>query len=265
MTAPRGLLRRQALLGGLCGLTLGVGLWPCAAHATAPLSLCGNAPPPPYPGVDQWPTVQSWLLEGRDDGPQPDCTGLPSRDVEMLVRVTGSWRAPGTLDDRLARLGAVSTQTGMSYWSFTDRRRQVLIRESQAVSSLAQRQRRGDFSPAELRSGAECVFVQTDNRTSTPVPYGMQLLKATPQAFTVRVESLGDIRMLGLLLVAEHEMQWLLTVERLGHGHWGYRSLLGLSRLRLGGNEQHRLSNLSRSLAVFDFLTGRQTEVERYR
>ena len=54
-------------------------------------------------------------------------------------------------------------------------------------------------------------------------------------------------------------------IERLGSGRWGYRSLLAQRRLRLGRNEQHRLSNLARSVAMFDLRAGRQTEIEAYR
>lgn len=262
-TPPARITRRPLLLAGLCNLA-GVAL-PRPAHAASPVPLCGDSPPPACPGADQPPLVHSWLLNGHRDGPSPDCSGLRRRDVELLVRVVGSYKAPGELDRQLARQGAVSGQAGMTYWSFTDKRRQVLIRESFAVDSLANPQRRADFSLAELRSGAECVFLQTDNRAGKPVPYGLTLLQATPQAFTVRIENLVDIRMMGLLLVAAREMQWVATLDRQGPGLWGWRSLLGLQRLRLGRDEQHRLSNLARCVAYFDQMAGRFTEVEQYR
>lgn len=264
-TQPARIARRPLLLAGLCGLA-GAGVARHqAALAAAAMPLCGDSPPPACPGPDQPPLVHSWLLEGRRDGPSPDCSGLRSRDVKLLVRVVGSYKAPGELDQQLARLGAVSGQTGMTYWSFTDKRRQVLIRESFAIYSLANHQRRADFSVAELRSGAECVFLQTDNRSGKPVPYGLTLLHATPQAFTLRIENLADIRMVGVLLVAAREMQWVATIERQGPGLWGWRSLLGLQRLRLGRDEQHRLSNLARCVAYFDQMAGRHTELEHYR
>lgn len=262
---PACIARRPLLLAGLCGLAGASAGLHRPAEAAPPAPLCGDGAPPAWPAADQPPLVQTWLLDGRRDGASPDCTGLRMPDVELLVRVTGSYLAPGGLDDQLARVGAVSGQTGLQYWSFTDGRRQVLIRESLAVESLANPQRRADYSAAELRRGAECVFLQTDNRSAKPVPYGMVLLKATAQAFTVRVENLGDIRMMGLLLVAPREMQWIATVERLGPGHWGYRSLMGQRRLRMGRDEQHRLSNLARCVAVFDHLAGRSSEVEHYR
>ncbi|OGB00820.1 MAG: hypothetical protein A3E25_10120 [Burkholderiales bacterium RIFCSPHIGHO2_12_FULL_69_20] len=265
MTLPAGITRRPLLLSGVWGLAAAVGALQLPASAQAAAALCGDAPPPACPGADQPPLVHTWLLDGRRDGPSPDCGGLRSRDVELLVRVVGSYRAPGEIDRQLARLGAVSAQAGMSYWSFTEQRRQVLIRESIAIDSLTNPQRRADFSVAELRSGTELVFLQTDNRSGKPVPYGLTLLQATPQAFTVRIENLADIRLLGLLVVGVREMQWVATLDRQGPGLWGWRSLLGLQRLRLGRDEQHRLSNLARCVAYFDQMAGRHTELEHYR
>lgn len=262
---PPPIARRPLVLAGLCSLAGAGVVLQRPAQAAPPALLCGDGAPPACPGADQPPLVHSWLLDGRRDGPSPDCSGLRSRDVELLVRVVGSYKAPGELDQQLARLGMVSAQAGMSYWSFTEKRRQVLIRESVAVDNLANRQRRADFSVAELRSGAECVFLQTDNRAGKPVPYGLVLLQSTPQAFTVRIENLAEIRMMGLLLVAPREMQWVATVDRQGPGLWGWRSLLGLQRLRLGRDEQHRLSNLARCVAYFDQMAGRHTEIEQYR
>ena len=93
----------------------------------------------------------------------------------------------------------------------------------------------------------------------------MAVLQATPQAFTLRIENLADIRMMGLLLVAPREMQWVVSIDRQAPGLWGWRSLLGLQRLRLGRDEQHRLSNLARCVAYFDQMAGRHTDVEPYR
>lgn len=60
-------------------------------------------------------------------------------------------------------------------------------------------------------------------------------------------------------------MQWTVALEPLGAGVWGYRSLQGIGHLGIGGAEQHRLSNLSRCVAMFDHFAGRQTDVEAYR
>ncbi len=241
--------------------------WPCSAAAgsdPAPTP-CGSAAAPAYPAHDKPAIVQSWLIDGHQDGPGPDCSTLRGRDFELLVRVTASFAAAGDLDAVLARCGAISAFKGATYWSFSDQKRLVLFREAFAVEHASATRPRADFTPAELRSGTELFFVHSDNRSSHLSPYGMRLVHATPDGFQLQIENLADMRMFGLMLVAARETQWSVQVERLGPGRWGYRSLLGQRRLRLGRAEQHRLSNLSRSVAMFDLLAGRQTEIEAHR
>lgn len=256
-------LPRRDLLAWLAALA-GTAAWPGAANAGAP-QRCGSAPPPPYPPLDKPALVQCWLDDGRQDGPPPECSGLRSREFELLVRVTASFAAPGDVNDLLTRFGAVSNLKNTQYWSFMDKKRLPLIRESHAIDRPASAQPRADFSAAELRSGAELYYAHSDNRSAAMVPYSLQLVQSSAEAFQVRIENVGDIRYLGFSLVNAHDMQWAVSVERLAPGRWGYRSLLGLRHLGMGRAEQHRLSNLSRAVGMFDLLAGRQTDIEGYR
>ena len=107
--------------------------------------------------------------------------------------------------------------------------------------------------------------MHSDNRSSKLSPYSLRLAQSTPETFQVLIENTADLRYMGLTLVASREMQWSVSIERLGPSRWGYRSLLGMRHLHLGRAEQHRLSNLARCVALFDLLTGRQTDIEQYR
>ena len=257
---------RRRLLRHLAALAVGGWLFAGGQAQSEPdTSLCGQAAPPPYPPPDKPAVVQTWLLDGRRDGPLPDCSALQGREFELLVRLTASFNGPADIDAMLARLGAVSALKAATYWSFTDRKRLPLFKEAFAVDKPDSTQPRPDFSATELRGGAEMPFVHNDNRSSKLSPYGMRLVKATPDMLQLQVENLGDMRMFGLLFVAARETRWSVTIERLGPGRWGYRSLLAQRHLRLGRNEQHRLSNLARCVAMFDLLAARQTEIEAYR
>lgn len=244
-------------VGGLGGLL--------PATARAGTELCGQAGSPPYPPYDRPPLVHSWIAGGRQDGAAPDCTGLGRRDPELLIRVVGSYVAPGDMAAQLLRLGAVSTLKGMPYWSFTDRKRQTLIQEAFAIDSPTSQRPRADFTLDELKRGDELYFVQRDNRSSALVPYGLRVLPTGPESLLLRVENVGDIKMMGLTVLAAREVQWAVTLERLGGTRYGYRSLLAVQRLRIGSADKHRLSNLARAVAMFDLLAGQQTEIEALR
>jgi hypothetical protein len=254
--------RRRALQGlAVIAGPLG-GVLPAGATE---LSMCGSTPHPAYPAHDKPALVHSWLRGGHQDGALPDCNGLRNREVELLVRVTARLTSTQDAAAMLARLGAVSSLKGMAYWSYTEKKRQMLVRESFAVDQPGSMKPRADFTTAELRSGSVLYFAQSDNRAATLVPYSLQLLSAGPERLVLRVENVGDLRYMGFKVIGAHDMQWVMALEPLGNGHWGYRSLLGLCHLGLGGAEQHRLSNLARSVAMFDHLAGRQTDIEPYR
>jgi hypothetical protein len=257
--------RRQVLQATAWLTTTGGGLAGALATSAARIRQCGSAPPPPYPAVDKPALVHCWLEDHRQDGPWPDCAGLRTRDFELMVRVTASFAAPGDVNDMLARFGAVSQLKNAQYWSFTDRKRQSLIREAYAIDAPATARPRPDFSADELRSGAELFYAHSDNRSAKMVPYSLQLVHSSAEGFQVRIENAADIRYMGFSLVDARDMQWAVSVERLAPGHWGYRSLLGLRHLGMGRAEQHRLSNLSRAVGMFDLLAGRQTDIEGYR
>lgn len=256
---------RRLLLQRLATLLGGSTVAGAAQPATDPATACGHAAPPAYPPPDKPAIVQSWLQGGRQDGPGPDCSLLRGRDFELVVRLSASFNAPGDLDSLLTRCGAITALKSATYWSYTDQKRLSLFREAYAVDAPGSAKARPDFTAAELRSGAEMGFVHSDNRSSHLAPYSMRLAAASADSFALQIENLADMRMWGLLLVAARETQWAVSIERLGGGRWGYRSLLGQRHLRMGRAEQHRLSNLARCVALFDLLAGRQTEIEAYR
>ncbi len=260
--------RRQALLnslGAVWAVCAAGAPMPSRAWGADPVPQCGKAAPPPFPPVDKPPLIQCWVSGGRQDGPLPDCSPLRLQDAVLVIRLSASYVAPGTLDDQLAHVGAVSMLKGMPYWSFTDKQRQPLIREAYAIESAESMKPRADFSVAELRRGQDVYFAHSDNRSSALVPFVMRLTQQDAQGFSMRVESLGDVKFMGLTVLAAHEIQWGVRIEHLGGNRFGYRSLLGLRRLRMGGVDRHRQSNLARAAAMFDLLSGRVTEIESYR
>ena len=255
--------RRAVLRLALAGLPL----WPAAASAWGEpaAALCGNGPAPAHPAPGQPPLLETWVAGQPTAGPAPDCQGLSMASPELLVRLTGSCQRHSTLADELQRFGQVSRLKGMPYWSFTDQKREPMIALAHAVTDAGGREARADFSLAELQGGGLLYFVHDDNRSRRAVVYRMRLLRHSDTGFVLYFDNLGELSFMGLTLLAPQELQWRVSVQALGAGVWGYQSLLALQRMRLGRASQHRLSNLSRTVAMFDLWAGRQTDVERYR
>src|SRR5258708_4327965 len=63
----------------------------------------------------------------------------------------------------LRYIGAISELTGMRYWSTTHKQWQTLILDAYALTGLPPGQRRGDFSPDEMKEGRVLYFEPADN------------------------------------------------------------------------------------------------------
>jgi len=114
-----------------------------ASHAAAqpspvgPQPPCGTAPAPSMPVVGAAPAIQIWHdgeLE-RIGWQPPSCTGwLPSSRSKLLVALAGRFRFEGTIDDLVARKGAISTLRGIKYWSATEAQWRTLVIDAAALS-----------------------------------------------------------------------------------------------------------------------------------
>jgi len=93
------------------------------------------------------------------------------------------------------------------------------------VDGPAGKQRRVDFSAAELRSGRDLYYSQTDNRSAGQVVYRMHALEARPDRIVIAVENVTSIRLLLFTLFPPGSVQSLHFLERQPDGGWGYYSL----------------------------------------
>jgi hypothetical protein len=194
------------------------------------------------------PTAAGWT--------PPACTGwrpLPSR---ALVAVAGRFRHDGGAEGLLARFGAVSSLTGVRYWSVTGGRWEGLFTDAAALSGPDPASRRPDFGAAEVASGANLHLVQDDNRSTGGVVYRMRAREAGPDRLVVETENVGPVRFLLLTLAGPGDLRAVHFLDRLGPGEWGYYGLArtGAGASPLAGGREASLAN--RAVALFRHLAG---------
>ena len=136
-----------------------------------PRAPCGGKPPfPDYAAPGASPNVKVWTSAALGlPWTSPGCTGWNAKSEGVLTAVAGAFRFAGSADDLLARFGAISTLTGLDYWSVTEGGRRTLIRDASALDGPASEHERADFSAAELKQGRDLYFTQSDNRSSGEV------------------------------------------------------------------------------------------------
>lgn len=264
---------RAALLVWLLGLA------PLAPHqpwaADGPEPPCSGAPPfPAYGAIDAAPNVGAW--SGDDPGRKsnwlpPPCTGWTSDDSNVLVALAARFHYDGGVDGLLARFGAISELTDVSYWSVSKTRWQDLVEEAYAVTGVAGDnddggKPRGDFSAAELRAGREVYFYQDDTGPARGAVYGMRLLEAAPARLVVALENVSAVKMLFVTVFPPRALQSVYFIDLLSpdEGIWGYYSLTRGTAAELGEllAAHPAASALNRAAAVYRHIAGIPTDQE---
>ena len=236
----------------------------CQAHGYAqlgPQPPCGNEPVPPYPGLDEPAIVKSWNKSdlGRDWRP-PACTGWAAVGFTTLVTVVARFRHTSEAEGLLRHIGAISELGGLRYWSTTHKQWQTLIVDAFALTGLQPGQRRGDFTPNEMKEGKVLYFQQVDN-LSGKATYRMHFAEASADRLVFEVENVSTMRYLLITLFHPGEMQSIYFLDRESDSVWRYYSIVrtGKNVNRLTGNES---SAVNRAVAFYRNLVGIPTTQE---
>lgn len=237
----------------------------CQAYGYAqlrPQPPCGNEPVPPYPGLDDSPSVKFWSDSdfGRDWRP-PVCTSWAEVGFSTLITTAARFRYSSGVEGLLRHIGAVSELGGMRYWSTTHKQWRTLIVNASALAGSQVTQRRQDFTPDEMLEGKVLYFEQADNLSGTAI-YRMHIAEASADRLVFDVENVSVIRYFLVTLFHPGEMQSVYFLDRESANVWRYYSMArtgrNASRLATG----HESSSINRAVAFYRSLTGIPTDQE---
>jgi hypothetical protein len=237
----------------------------CRAYGYAqpgPQPPCGQEPVPPYPGLENSPTVKFWSESdfGHDWRP-PACTGWADVGFSTLVTTVARFRYTSGAEGLLRHIGAISELAGMRYWSTTHKQWQTLIVEANASTGSPPAQRRQDFTPDEMREGKVLYFEQTDNLSGNAI-YRMHITNASADRLVFVVENVSIMRYFFVTLFHPGEMQSVYFLDRESDEVWRYYSMArtgrNASRLAAG----HEASSINRAVAFYRSLAGIPTDRE---
>jgi hypothetical protein len=217
---------------------------------------CGTELASPYPGLDDSAVVKSWnKSELGPDWPPPACTGWTTLGFTTLVTTVAKFRYTSGAEGLLRRFGAISELSGMRYWSTTHKKWQTLIVDAHALTWLQPGQRRGDFTPDEMREGKSLYFGQVDNLTGK-ASYRMYMVESSENRLVIEVENVSTIHYLLIPLFHPGELQSIYFLDRESEDVWRYYSIVrtGMNANRMiGANES---SAINRAAAFYRYFVG---------
>jgi hypothetical protein len=180
----------------------------------------------------------------------------------VLVAVAGRFRDPAGITGILHRLGAVSRQTGIAYWSATRRRWRPLLAAASALRAPDPEARRADFLPEELQAGTRVYFLQDDNDPLTALVQELTVRARSDDRLEAAVRNLSAGRLAGVTVIAPGEVEALFSIEREDGDLWRYYALSrSVSRLPVLLRPPDA-AYVNRAVALFRFIAGLPTDAE---
>jgi hypothetical protein len=237
----------------------------CQAHGYAqlgPQPPCGKEPVPPYPDLDNSPSVKFWSESdfGHDWRP-PACTNWAEVGFSTLTTTVARFRYTSGAEGLLRRIGATSELAGMRYWSTTHKQWQTLIEDAHALTGPQPSQRREDFRPDEMNAGRVLYFEQVDNLSGKAI-YRMHIAEASADRLVIDVENVSIMRYFVVTLFDPGEMQSIYFLDRESANVWRYYSIARTGRNASRLTAGHEASSINRAVAFYRSLVGIPTDQE---
>jgi hypothetical protein len=218
---------------------------------------CAGEPVPTWSSADGGPTVAVWHTSSLPEHWEPAaCSGLAQPADAVFVAVAGQFHYSGDALSILARVGAVSQQRDILYWSIphTDWRR--LLLDASALSGPDPALRRPDFAPGELRAGAKLFTLYDDDDRTGPVIFGTEIREAGPDGFVTVARNVTDLRLMWVSVAGPGDLSSMTSVHRVGPDTFDYYSLSAIALVRLAAAMMPDASHINRAVATYRYLAG---------
>ena len=228
-----------------------------ASAEDLPRPPCVASPPDPdYAAVGNTPNIR--VRNRREQTAPwvpPACTGWTAKGAGVLVAVAGSF-SDGSSDDLLKRFGSISRLEGLRYWSVSEAGWRTLITHATALDGPDLGHPRKDFTVAEMKSGSELYFAQSDNRASGEIIYRMQVKQADPSRLVIAIENVTAVRRFLIPFFEPGDLQSVHYLERNGPGLWSYYGLAWAGENMSSQLLVPEASYVNRALALYSHFSG---------
>ncbi len=238
-------------------LAVVLGWSPASPAQTIPQPPCAGSPLPIYAPGGEPPLLQVWSKTSLASWLPPACTGWNGPVGNLLVALAGTFNFAGSTDQLLSRFGAVSTLSGIRYWSVSDKDWRPLIISAAALGDPASQGRRADFAAPEMKAGSNLFFAQRDRRSTGDVVYRMRVLEAGADLLVLDLENVSPVRAFILTIFEPGDMKLLYFLKRAAGGNWNLYALLSANSSYAEGNEA---SFINRAVAFYRHFSGAQTD-----
>jgi len=228
--------------------------------SAGPVPPCASAPSPDYADVDQPLNVVVWEKDDLPNGWQPPtCSQWTNGPAKILLAAAGRFRATGGAEEIIRRLAAISSLTGVKYWSDSRAGWFPLFEDAAALSAPDKAARRTDFSTDELQPGKSLYFWQDEDHVMKGVIFQLTIRARGNDRLEFETVNASGMGVAFIDVVDPGNLQQLYVIEREAGDVWRYYSI---ARLRDAGPllGASKASFKNRAAAYFRHIAGIPTD-----
>lgn len=233
-----------------------------AAEAPGAHPPCEGSSFPAYSAVGLGPSVAVWRTSDlKRTGWQPSaCLGWSGATLSAAA-LAGDFRFAGSVEDLLARFGALASYPSIKYWSTTSKGWYPLVTSAGVVAGAEGTATKASFDASDFTVGKDNYYVETSRQSGRTV-YRLRVLVRTPSRVVMASENVTPVRAFGFTVFDPSALQYVTFFDKRAEGVWGYYEIVrtgeGTSRFA-SGNEA---SYLNRLVALFRYMAGIPTDAE---
>jgi hypothetical protein len=204
--------------------------------------------------LEGFPPVVSSAADSQFSALVPTCAGWSHDTPLVLVTVAGRFKATQDVAV-LKNIGAISTYSGIQYWSVTEGRLETLITKAFAVDSPTTQVARADFRPSELVQGSEWFFLEQDNRLREPVLYRLRVIERNAGHVVVEFSNVSRVRRFLLTLFEAGDLRTVFFLDEADGRTWTCYAISGLRTRAFADLFINDKSQRNRLLALYGHIT----------
>jgi hypothetical protein len=160
----------------------------------------------------------------------------------------------------LGRLGALSRQRAIVYWSASRGEWRPMLDDAAALAGPEPATRREDFGPQDFRPGATLHVLYDDSDPLGPVVYRITVLDSGPDRLRAVSVNTTPGRLMGFNVAEPGDLSSALAIRREPDGVFRYHVLTVVRLTSLAAAMVSHASHVNRAVAIFRYVAGLPSE-----
>jgi hypothetical protein len=183
------------------------------------------------------------------------------RGAATWITVASVLRTADSPSSLIERFGAISQLRGVQYWSTTDHKWRPLVSTASAIAGPKSRQRRADYSAAELAAGSDLYYQVTDTRSGHATTYRLRLRENQHGRLVLETSNVDAITQWGITLYAPNGLDTWYYLDERSPSVWAYYSITRIHPSSFLA-EGHEKSFINRAVALYRHYLHLPTDAE---